>query len=642
MHLLKTPLTLFLVLAISANLFCQNRHADTLASRSYKNDIDFSYDIVNGDTVLNGPFSLQSYQLDSLFTRGSGYCKTIGYFDINRPDSTWNFLFSNFTATGGATLYDHYLKVNIRGLRHEATARFNKGEAEGKWTHRVKEMNPSESESEIFSSSIVFNQGIPRKTLRIETGNATLLGRFLRNGLAHDTWLLNNNDDPDQQEKWVFSAGILEKIIITGNPVSTTLPVYKATPAHCDTINLDDRFFSILTLQHRLNPAGYSSRGGRIAGLLKEHASYYSRIADQLNPITNSVSMPVFGVQVASYPFSEPDEQHLAMLKELMNSFLSETNNLIENTQLNILKYSDDEVRFLLEVAKKLKNTYVAPVNQVLRYDKDQLLTFLPPDDSMLLKTPPTMITVSYHDSTDNQPRSYQLAEDTSGVNSKSRFSLLVKRAETALASVSAIQDKIVNEMQQDQLQQELEDLENNLVQRADSLTETLDSLAAVNRSKQFLMAISGLENRVSKEIGEYSQTDNLIRKRKRASELINCFERMEQLAYTMGKLPAREDSIRQLYTEQVWNPFTATTMTDRVKEALTQSYIEVVIPSLLAEIASEMPCSEAENYRQTLNTLYQRMLELRREKTSKIERKLRNEDNPEVILQLLNVTMNP
>ncbi len=640
--MLKTSLILFLMLTVSANLLCQDRVAEQFASGNHKNDIDFSYDIVDGDTVLNGPFSLQSYQLDSLFTRGSGYIKTAGYFNINRPDSTWNFLFSNFTATGDATLNDNYLKVSIRGLRHRATARFIKGEAEGEWTHRVEQITPSESSPEVFSSSVAFKQGIPRKTLRIETMNATLLGRFLRNGVAHDTWILNNNDDPDKQEQWVFSAGTLEKIIIANQRASKTLPVYDAIPAHYETINLDRRFFRILTLQHRFDTADYSSQGGEITGILKEHAKYYSRIADQLNPFTDSVSMPVFGVKVASYPLSELEREQLVTLDELWNRFNQETDDLVQNTQLNILKYSDDDVRFLLEVAKKLKNSYVEPINKILAYHQDQLLPFLPPEDSMLLNTPPTGITVNYQDSSGNKQSSYQLAVDTSGTGSKSRFSLLMKRAKTALATVTAIQDKIVDEMQQDKLQQELENLENNLVRRADSLTEMLDSLVATSKSKPFLKAVSGLENRVSKEIGEYSRIDNLIRKRKRANELIDCFNGMKKLAYTLGKLPAREDSIYQLYTEQVWNPFTATTMTDQVKKELTRAYNKVLIPSLLAEIANEMACNDAENYRQTLNALYKRMLELRREKTSKIERKLKNEESLEVMLQYLNVSMNP
>ena len=82
--------------------------------------------------------------------------------------------------------------------------------------------------------------------------------------------------------------------------------------------------------------------------------------------------------------------------------------------------------------------------------------------------------------------------------------------------------------------------------------------------------------------------------------------------------------------------------MTDQVKKELTRAYNKVLIPSLLAEIANEMACNDAENYRQTLNALYKRMLELRREKTSKIERKLKNEESLEVMLQYLNVSMNP
>ncbi|MFW5760525.1 MAG: hypothetical protein ACOCXH_06060, partial [Cyclobacteriaceae bacterium] len=97
---------------------------------------------------------------------------------------------------------------------------------------------------------------------------------------------------------------------------------------------------------------------------------------------------------------------------------------------------------------------------------------------------------------------------------------------------------------------------------------------------------------------------------------------------------------IKKLYTEQVWNPFTATIMNDQVKQRLTQAYANVVIPYLYRQIENELTCNNSKNYFSMLNQLYEKMIKLRKQDTDKMERKLKNENDPEEVLRLFQLAM--
>ena len=59
------------------------------------------------------------------------------------------------------------------------------------------------------------------------------------------------------------------------------------------------------------------------------------------------------------------------------------------------------------------------------------------------------------------------------------------------------------------------------------------------------------------------------------------------------------------------------------------------MVPYFLRQAKSEFKCNQAKELNVLMKATYQRMLELRDENTSKLERKLRKENDPNTVLEL-------
>ena len=78
--------------------------------------------------------------------------------------------------------------------------------------------------------------------------------------------------------------------------------------------------------------------------------------------------------------------------------------------------------------------------------------------------------------------------------------------------------------------------------------------------------------------------------------------------------------------------------MSEEVKKRITDAYHKVLIPHVLKEVKSNLTCGAAGEWNILLAQVHERMLKMRREETSKLERKLKKEQDPGVVMQLFNV----
>jgi hypothetical protein len=96
------------------------------------------------------------------------------------------------------------------------------------------------------------------------------------------------------------------------------------------------------------------------------------------------------------------------------------------------------------------------------------------------------------------------------------------------------------------------------------------------------------------------------------------------------------ESQIGETYQDAVWNPFMAVIMNEEVKKRITTAYRRDLIPFFLDKVENQLSCENAGPLAEMMDQVHQRMLELREEDTSKLERKLRREQDPIAILELI------
>ena len=112
----------------------------------------------------------------------------------------------------------------------------------------------------------------------------------------------------------------------------------------------------------------------------------------------------------------------------------------------------------------------------------------------------------------------------------------------------------------------------------------------------------------------------------------------MEKLTLSVGALPAQKEEIEKVYLDAIWNPHLAVIMQEQTKKRITGAYNRFVLPDILNGITNNLNCENAASYNNLLEELYSRMLEMRDEDTSRLERKLKKEQDPQEILELFNV----
>ena len=112
----------------------------------------------------------------------------------------------------------------------------------------------------------------------------------------------------------------------------------------------------------------------------------------------------------------------------------------------------------------------------------------------------------------------------------------------------------------------------------------------------------------------------------------------MFELTTTVSLTTKRQKEIKALYIDAVWNPFTSTVMNEDVKPRIITAYKNVLIPYLLDEVEHNLSCKKVSQLSKLYNGVYDRMLELREEETNKLERKLRKEKDPIVVLDLFTI----
>ena len=614
---------------------------------NYQGIADYTFKIDQKDTVLHGNFSMQSFNQNVLNSKEKGFFSIDGLFKAGFPDNTWSFRFGDFRPEEGAEFKNYHFNVKVSGTFHTAIVNFEFGKPDGEWIHSIREIENSKVEKTSFVSSSMFEDGIARGYLRIKNDSLTLLGRFLNNGLAHDIWELNFYKELGRMETWFFSDGRLEKIAVHVDENTEEFLIYQEEITRPITVNLDHRYLKILGLQNLYNKKLYENEGGKIAHLIKKNASYYQKIETILTNINdnkNQASKPRFSVKVAHYPLDEAELKQVDILTNNLQEIDSISQYLIGNTGLNIIKHLDEEVMYLLSTLQEISENYIRPARRIAELNKENLLAFLPRDELQWTTeynhASVTEIKVSYQDSSGLKTRTF-IGPAAENLNiKKTGIPYLLDLSEYTLSSVKAIEETLAKKTKQYSIKKELEDLEKELLKEEDSLIILVDSLKRGQENVSIIESLQSLKRTAIKELAQYATEENLIVKPKQARLLIECMKTLQVMALTLDKQPARWNEIKELYTEQVWNPFTATIMNDQVKQRLTYAYSNVLVPYLHQQIENNLTCENSERYLNLLNQLYNKMLALRKLDTSKLERKLKNEKDPQVVLQLIKPAM--
>ncbi|MEO9892521.1 hypothetical protein [Aurantibacter sp.] len=635
------PVSFLILLLFSTTIFGQEkqRYSGPKEIAQYSGIADYQYFVSNNDTILDGTFKMQKSNLDALLSKADKTFLFKGEFQQNIASGLWEFDFGEFKSDSITEVVGFQYKLNVSGVQENANGILVLGKPHGKWVYTKNQIKNSEVLETLFESSIEFDNGIPQKNFQIKNTEGTLVGRFLRDGLAHDEWTFYSENQVGNTHSWYFNSGQLIKISTLNNGLLNEVNLIEvdSDSSNQTIINLDRRFIKILKFQNdNIHETVLKSSG--IPSLLAENADYYKKLDTILSSLGEATFLPEFKVKVNYFPLDSIAATKLQNIKDSYLKSDSIASSFLADTQLNILKLSDEEANYYYSVVDSISKQYLYPIKGVLNLNDEKILEYV--DRNYLIE----------HFLPNGFPSKEiklgQLTGDKSSfINSNAdaysfsekNLNGILQMTKYAEASLISIQKILSPKLAKEKRQQQFIALEEQMISQINNLNSVIDSVDATFPNN-LIVGLEQIKAVANKNLSAYSNMQNLEEKLEFGQHLTKCFEHLEELEDEILLHPVKNQEIVEHYQDQVWNPFMANLMTEEIKKRITAAYRKVLEPYLLNEVSTNLNCTNAGTLLNLYKATHERMMTLRDEDTHKLERKLKREQDPKMVLELMNI----
>lgn len=625
-----------LLLTLSGQGQERQHYSGPLQIGQYSGNADFDYLISDGDTIYDGDFRFQKSSFETVLQKRDTSFSITGDFDRGTAKGPWRFRFNAFQSDKNTKLVDFEYRVLVSGIQEEGSGALSAGAPDGNWVYEVNRIKASEVESVLFKSEMTFDVGVPQQNFKIASDSVVLVGRFLRNGLAHDEWSSFAVNSVAETETWFFNEGLLQRILIVSDGTSKEIPVFENSSQPLRTIILDKNYIKIVSSAVRVSGNSLHHKKG-IAGLLVRNESYYNKLGKILSEMGSTDFSPKYKVKV---PYKPLDSLESAQLNTIVKDYeVAEgiARNLLNNSHLNIVKRSDPEVRYFYGVAATIKKEFLEPLRPLVTFQKDSIVPYLKLSDLLTeIRSngrPEKRIVVKgdslQADRTFELDNSEAFAIDGEDLNSVGQLVAYAK------ASMLSIEASLSDQLTSEESILALNSLEVDLIRKNDSLVRHIDSLQKILPSS-YNKALENIKAFADNALSSYAAMENLEQKLVYGNTLDVCMKSLMTLADTLGRLPNEIQIIDSLYTDNIWNPFMATLMEETVKKRIINAHTKIVIPYFLERIATDLSCDNVKDISNGIASANDMVVALREQDTKKLERKLRRAKEPLEILSLL------
>ena len=604
---------------------------------NYQGNANYEYVVEGIDTIFNGSFQFQKSNLEALLKDNDSTFFVSGSFDFGVPQGDWKFQFGSYQSDSLAQVTGFQYQVNVNGIFEETTGVLQDGKPQGRWIVSSKNIKNSQVLDSLFFSEINFSNGIAQQSFTISDQKASLIGRFLRDGLAHDSWSLYS-DEGSNTENWIFNSGWLEQIEIYQNGIPQIISLFNPNNEISRVVDLDEGFSKLVGIYAAQASDARIDFSKGISSVLSQNSSRYKKIEHLLQEFGSKERLNGFKVKVPYYPKDSTLLKDWDTTLALALSASSTTSALLENTRLNLIKRSDEEANDAYKILVQLDQFFAQPLAELVSLEQLNISTYL--QEKMLADhlfpngLPSPEITYTDQNGTSKTylgPGGNEVNFNQNGIQGYLAIAKYLSQ------SLEEINTTLGQKLEDDKQQQEFTLLEEQMIAQANALIAIPDSIIQ-DLGKSELKALESIKVTTEMALKEYAEMPSNDEKLNQARFLISCLLDYDALSKEIIQLPKRAMDLQVLYTDAVFNPFTATIMDESVKKRLMNAYNTVVIPYLLEKVEQSLHCTNASAIQQLLNDSFERMIVLRDEDTAKMERKLRKERNPKVVLQLFNL----
>ena len=630
--------SVFLVLAVIQPSFGQDpkTYEGPLQVGDYSGQAVYQYITSDLDTIYNGDFLWQQSNLETLVENEDASFRISGAFDQGIANGPWQFEFGEYQTNSQSQVVGYEYRVLVSGIQEKGEGLLAEGKPDGNWTYTINQIKDSEIQQILFKSDITYDKGVPQQNFQIENDSSVLVGRFLRDGLAHDEWSYYGTERVEDMEDWFFDDGLLRNIRLTTDQVSTEIQVFDTNAPNYKTIPLHMGYIALLeaVLQEQEVESG-------IAGILAQNLRYYQKIDKVLGQLGSDGFQMEAKVKVPFYPLDSLQTKTLEQIASDYQVAANLSRTILLNSHLNIVKRTDPEAYFYYNVAQKISTDFLEPLKALVSYQENDIVAYQ--EIPVMLQRlwpngkPGTEITVAANET--GALRSFRLpSSEEFGYEGDDLLSVAALGTYSRM-SLEYIKGSLASRLTNEEQLQMLNGLEEELIQLNNLLEREVDSVDGL--ANDYKNALAHLQQLADSSLTTYADMKNPNEKLTYGKSIKICLMELTDLAQSLKNIPQQQETIKKEYTNAVWNPFMANVMAEQVKKRITESYEEVLIPYFL-KATSSLECGNVKALNEQIIQTHKTILGLRNKDTRKLERKLRREKRPMEVLQLLQVTSTP
>lgn len=508
----------------------------------YSGKAVYQYTISDLDTIFDGDFQLERSNLETLMENEDSSFHFKGAFDKGVANGPWKFQFGEFQTNSQSQVIDYEYRVLVSGRQEVGAGEMVEGKPNGTWGYTINQIKDSEIEKILFKSSIYFENGTPQQSFQIENDSSVLVGRFLRNGLAHDEWSFYATENVEDTENWFFEDGLLRRIQMVSGGTSKMVPIFDTNAPNYRTIQLNAQYIALLGAV-----LDSDKEKSHISRLLEQNNGYYQKISEVFGHLGSPGFETNMKVKVPYYPLDSLQNKMLEQITADYKIASDVSNAILGNSHLNIVKRTDPEALFYYNVAEKIHTDFLGPLGTLSGYIEHEIVQYQ--EISKILERlwpngkPNKEIIVVADEKGEERAFSLPSAEEFEYEGND--LLAVAALATYARMSLEYIKGSLASRLTNEEQLQILNGLEEELIALNNALEQQVDSLPSTF-PYEYKKALKQIQNVADSSLTNYASIENPNEKLAYGKEAKMCLSQLKMLATSIKELPQRREEIHK------------------------------------------------------------------------------------------------
>lgn len=580
-----------------------------------------------------------------------------GAFSENKKEGQWTFSRKNLVSGDTINVDEYQISYPATGFEHKTDANFKEGKAQGKWLVVEQNFKNAKLTDTLFSSQVSFKDSHMQNELIAKSKHLYLNANFNKEGEADGKWVIEHLIDEQQvDEIRIYENGVFKEHYFQLNDnkyniehlgLDTTLDSGEDNWVEVDIF---DAYFEIFELSNfgfdseiEISELNDIKKVTKRANQFLEKAIvsflYYEDF-EIWNNITDQQKIELGKFKVRKFDYNDEEKEQLEDIQKYNEEINDLMNHFFSNSQIEIAKLSFESINKyyrIFEVYKEKREE----INEVTKKITNPALVYLERVKFMKSFAPnfsfPNQVSYSFNEEYFSVECNFPdvPSRDDFNIGTAHQFFKVVKNNLQKL-------DNEVKELLLDvKKQEEISELEEELFEKRNEIQFLFSDKNTNEDYNDFHEKLNFTAQKLAEaEFKAYVNTP-LDQKKEVISRYLDCFDEVLKLYDFLADYPRKLSRINNEYTRVSFNPQLMVEMEERVKERLYDAFEKYALPYIFEELENNFECNQLEQRGKNLETLYNKMIQLREQDTKVIERSLRRERDAKEILSILEIEVN-